>query len=77
MSQKPAFRYEVQYKFSGSCDLVDVWLAENCLGDFTITTKNLPTRLESNGNVIIAFENEADRSLFRDQVLKGLEACGA
>ena len=68
----PEYRYEVHYKFSGDCDRVENWLINHCIGEFSLTVNNLPMGSATNGNAFIAFEKESDRSLFRDQVLKGI-----
>ncbi len=74
MTNKSEFRYEVQYKFSGSRDLVDAWLKNNCLGAYQVRINSMPTPRKRYGDLVVAFEQESDRSAFRDQVLKDTEA---
>lgn len=71
MSETQKLRYSVHYKFTGNHDVIETWLRENCIGEFNIIVEKKPIRANSDGRLMIYFNQEIDRDGFRDKVLKG------
>lgn len=71
MNEAPEVPYSVHYKFDGDFAPIETWLTKNCGGFFEYSVERPSSEPGQMINIILRFEKEEDRALFKNMILAG------